>query len=149
MSNLQMVMNAMIKETIIHMDDIVMEGLKIPGTEFDLTVHEIGTSKEYNNQEEGNYPHIHVNTKNIQPYTCIRLDTCDYFLHKDYHYTIDQQGGGKTVKKKINKFLNDPYTGKDRDVQGMDLTNWGYLVFKWNRGGSYIKVPELYSATGL
>ena len=38
-------------------------------------------------------------------------------------------------------FLRD-HIGKDRDVQGLDLTNWEYLVFKWNRGGSYIKVSE-------
>ena len=96
------------------MDDTVMEGLRIPGTDFDIIVHEIGTSKEHNNQEEGNYPHIHVNTNNGQPYTCIRLDICDYFLHKNYRYTIDEKGGKKIVKKKINDFLKRPYRQRQR-----------------------------------
>ena len=113
-----------------------------------IYVNEKGTSTTSYGRSEGTKPHAHIDTvsKNSEsgPFTCIRLDECSYSLHDAYTKTFNEQHEGK-LRKDIDKFLRKPFTGKDRDVQGMDLTNWEYLVFKWNRSYPKYKIPDWVS----
>lgn len=142
MSNLSKVIEN--KNMLVLPSVMLEERLKTPDRQYVLYVNEIGTAIGNNGQLEGSIPHIHMdkiarNNKPI-PFTCIQLESNDYFLHDKYRETLDELGE-KKYKRILDNFLRMSYVGKEK-VDGWVETNWDYLKFKWNRGGSMIKVKE-------
>ena len=99
--------------------DVGVEKLKIQ-------VHPIGTDMQTSSALEGPIPHAHIN-KGREPYTCIRLDIPEYFLHGQYRKTFSEQGNGK-LKKVLDTFMRERCSKDD------GMTNWEYLCNEWNKG---------------
>lgn len=99
--------------------DMHKEGLKVQ-------VHPNGTDTQSNNAMEGVIPHAHINL-GMEPYTCVRLDSPEYFLHGGYRKTFSEHGDGK-LKKFLDSFM------RKRCGKNGSMTNWEYLRNEWNKG---------------
>ena len=80
--------------------------------------------------DNGGIPHIHIDI-NGKPYSCIRLDKPEYFIHQDYRHELR----GREKRRFLN-FIQSEYTGNDyTNIPKTQITNWEYFAYKWNTIG--------------
>ena len=72
---------------------------------------------------EGPIPHFHVEHKEKEISSCVRIDKAEYFSHGVYKDKL-----GKDIKKRLIEFMNAPHKffGKS------GFTNWQIICVYWN-----------------
>ena len=82
---------------------------------------------------EGPIPHFHVENKEKEIFSCIKILENSYFKHNKYGDTLDN----KTVKKLV-QFLNEPHKffGKH------GYNNWQIICVYWNDNNPEFQINE-------
>lgn len=82
---------------------------------------------------EGHIPHFHVENKEKEIFSCVKILESSYFIHNKYTDTLDN----KTVKKLV-QFLNEPHKffGKH------GYNNWQIICVYWNDNNPDFQIKE-------
>ena len=74
-------------------------------------------------RDNGNVPHFHVYSKNMEVHTCLCIDEAKYFDHsKKYKAILDRK-----ILEAVDELLN-----KDCSEVGFSGTNWRRVQKAWN-----------------
>lgn len=76
-------------------------------------------------REVNNISYIHIRTLDNKPYSCVRLDKAEYFLHGSYQHVPNHH-----EVREFSKAMNRK--PKSRKLQQVYANNWERCVDEWN-----------------